>query len=103
MGDPRLRRTAQDDRLRLRGAGPDRAALVCARACDPAIARVEHDPEKWMPVFGKHHAQATKRRPLFGDRTIAVVEERHAEAEPQLVDRRLVLLDDASEQPLPLL
>jgi hypothetical protein len=24
---------------------------------------VEHDPEKWMPVFGKDHAQAKKLEP----------------------------------------
>jgi hypothetical protein len=24
------------------------------------IASLEHDPEKWIPVFGKDHAQAKK-------------------------------------------
>jgi hypothetical protein len=26
-------------------------------AIDPLIPALEHDPEKWEPVFGKDHAQ----------------------------------------------
>jgi hypothetical protein len=29
-------------------------------------AKLEHDPEKWLPVFGKDHAQ-TKLQPGEGD------------------------------------
>src|SRR5215207_4013922 len=43
-----------------------RARFVRARrerAFKPAIAwRPEHDPEKWIPVFGKDHAQKDGRR-----------------------------------------
>jgi hypothetical protein len=46
--------------------GPGRAerALPCyswlgAMLARPAVARaLEHDPEKWIPVFGKDHAPA---------------------------------------------
>jgi 4a-hydroxytetrahydrobiopterin dehydratase len=32
-----------------------------ARADDEPIgARIKHDPEKWLPVFGKDHAQTTR-------------------------------------------
>jgi hypothetical protein len=27
------------------------------RTREQAIAELEHDPEKWIPVFGKDHAQ----------------------------------------------
>ena len=33
----------------------DRA--IIAQAARAAGARLEHDPEKWRPVFGKDHAQ----------------------------------------------
>jgi len=41
MGYAHFRRAEQDHRLCLRGAGPDRTTIVCARARDPAIARIE--------------------------------------------------------------
>jgi hypothetical protein len=28
-----------------------------AMLAQSTVARLEHDPEKWEPVFGKHHAQ----------------------------------------------
>ena len=40
VGDAHFRGAAQDHRLCLRGSRPHRAAPVCARAGDPAIARV---------------------------------------------------------------
>jgi hypothetical protein len=42
---------------------PDRAedcGLSTGNSQVPAFERLEHDPEKWKPVFGKDHAQ-TKR------------------------------------------
>src|SRR6516225_10307711 len=43
------------------------------------------------------------RRGLRIDRLIVLVEQGNAEVEQDLVDRRLVLLDEAVEQPLPVL
>jgi hypothetical protein len=34
-----------------------RAAVAEARKLCPDLALLEHDPEKWEPVFGKDHAQ----------------------------------------------
>jgi hypothetical protein len=31
--------------------------MFMARPVRPSSAGLEHDPEKWIPVFGKDHAQ----------------------------------------------
>src|SRR5919197_2932929 len=43
MGHAHLRRAPADRRVCVRGAGTHRAATVCTRACDPAIARIVDD------------------------------------------------------------
>jgi uncharacterized protein YjiS (DUF1127 family) len=42
----------------------DPTDLLVDRVARPRPARVEHDPEKWVPVFGKDHARTLRARPL---------------------------------------
>src|SRR5258708_18414389 len=96
MGHTHFRGAPQDDEFRLRSARSYRATPVCARPCDPTIARVRNG--RWDLA----------RYCLSGDRvlrngSIAVIEQRHAEAQQQLVDGGLVLLNGAIELALPLL
>jgi len=61
-----LRRTATPRRRRhLAGLGAERMITPARRCCPnrhsgqtiaPMPAQLEHDPEKWIPVFGKDHA-----------------------------------------------
>src|SRR5262249_21959934 len=53
-----VRRRRRSGGQRHRHDGRVRLARAQARAVD---ARLEHDPEKWAPVFGKGHAQTENR------------------------------------------
>jgi len=56
-GDPSPRRSAAGTEPG-RGASSDRAALY--RTLAGKAAAIEHDPEKWEPVFGKDHARTNR-------------------------------------------
>ena len=73
--EPLRQRASAAIRRRLPGGAPASGALPGRRrpvlaatggitaatvAAPPPAARLEHDPEKWEPVFGQDHAQ-TKR------------------------------------------
>jgi hypothetical protein len=34
----------------------EHARRVLHERCTSAVVRTQHDPEKWLPVFGKDHA-----------------------------------------------
>src|SRR5262245_16341648 len=93
MGHAYLRGAPQDDEFRLRSARSHRATSVCARPCNPTIARVRGC--RWdLELFGNG---------VLSNGSIVVIEERHAEAQQQLVDGGLVLSDGAIELALPIL
>src|SRR5262249_58276227 len=93
MGHTCLRGAPQDDELRLRSARSHRATAVRARPCAPAIARMRRC--RWdLHLF---------RNRVLGNGSIVIIEERHAEAQQQLVDGGLALPNGALELALPLL
>src|SRR6201988_797048 len=48
------------------------AAARCHDRGEMGHGRLEHDPEKWEPVFGKDHAQTTSRSVwLFKEKSYA--------------------------------
>src|SRR3974390_560478 len=46
-------------------AGPVPAFVLLLRPKFAAFLRLEHDPEKWSPVFGQDHAHALNRTDRF--------------------------------------
>src|SRR5262249_23208199 len=76
MGHAYLRGAPQDDEFRLRSARSHRAASVRARPCNPTIARVR----------AAAGTQGLSGNRVLRDGSIVVIEERHAEAQQQLVD-----------------
>src|SRR5262249_38053608 len=93
MGYAYLRGAPQDDEFRLRSARSHRATSVRAHPCNPTVARVR----------AAAAAQDLSGTRLLGDGSTVVVEERHAEAQQQLVDGGLILPDGAIELAFPLL
>src|SRR5262249_3645987 len=93
MGHAYLRGAPQDGKFRLRSACSHRATSVRTRPCNPTIARVR-------AAAGTQDLSGT---PVLRDGSIVVIEERHAEAQQQLVDGGLVLPNGAIELALPLL
>src|SRR5262249_60597558 len=82
MGHAYLRGAPQDDEFRLRSARSHRATSVRARPRNPTIARVR-------AAAGTQDLSGNR---VFRDGSIVVIEERHAEAQQQLVDGGLILL-----------
>src|SRR5262249_337172 len=93
MGHAYLRGAPQDDEFRLRSPRSHRPTSVRARPCNPTIARVRA-AARMQDLSGSR---------VLGDGSIVVIEERHAEAQQQLVDGGLVLPDGAIELAFPLL
>src|SRR5262249_5401664 len=93
MGHAYLRGAPQDDEFRLRSARSHRATSVRARPRNPTIARVR-------AAAGTQDLSGNR---VLRDGSIVVIEERHAEAQQQLVDGGLILLDGTSEVAFPIL
>src|SRR5262245_30604846 len=93
MGHAYLRGAPQDDEFRLRSARYHRATSVRARPCNPTIARVR-------AAAGTQDLSGNR---VLRDGSIVVIEERHAEAQQQLVDGGLILSDGAIELAFPIL
>src|SRR6516162_10857952 len=93
MGDAYLRGAPQDGEFRLRSACSHRATSVRTRPCNPTIARVREAAE----------TQDLSGTRVLRDGSIVVIEQRHAEAQQQLVDGGLILPDGAIELAFPLL
>src|SRR5262249_53213485 len=88
-----IRRAPQDGEFRLRSACSHRATSVRTRPCNPTIARVR----------AAAVTQDLSGTRVLRDGSIVVIEQRHAEAQQQLVDGGLVLPDGAIELAFPLL
>src|SRR5262249_56239701 len=92
MGHAYLRGAPQDDEFRLRSACSHRATSVRTRPCNPTIARVREAAE----------TQDLSGTRVLRDGSIVVIEQRHAEAQQQLVDGGLVLPNAPIHLPFPL-
>src|SRR5262245_11223858 len=58
-------------------------AFIACRRCPRILPRIlEHDPEKWIPVFGKDHAPAISETAVAHSTVVAATAKKEPRREP---------------------